>query len=170
MFNKNKETDLSDMSHLTSQDIRSMERGRHASHRRLPSKGSVAAAIAASVAVLGAGMTNEADVLNASARADAEAQEQIVAQNPEIFQTDGNMAITVEETVPYVVQPGDTAWEIGTHVERNVDRIPGNQDVRPFVDDIVRQAEEDGLQIGEVINLPPNSDVHENPGTQLTTK
>lgn len=78
-----------------------------------------------------------------------------------------------QPTVPYIVQPGDTAWDIAKNVEANIDRVADNQDVRPFVDEIMEQARQDGnpgLQSGEVIQLPEAADRHLDPGYQDSSK
>lgn len=80
---------------------------------------------------------------------------------------------TKESTVPYIVQPGDTAWGLGKSLEANIDRIEGNEDVRVYVDYIKEQASKDGepgLQIGEVIQIPEAADRHLDPGYQDSPK
>lgn len=75
-------------------------------------------------------------------------------------------------TVTYTVQPGDRAESLGKKVEANVDGIAGNQDYRPFADDIQDQAGPDNvLDRGEKVQLPKGADLDPNePGVQLDHK
>lgn len=66
-----------------------------------------------------------------------------------------------KNTATYTVQPGDNAWNIGERVERNIDGEAGNQDVRPFVDDIYKQltsAKRENLPVGTQIEIPAKAD------------
>lgn len=63
----------------------------------------------------------------------------------------------------YIVDHGETPFDIAKLVEANHDGVAGNEDIRPFVDDIVNQASKDGvpgLQAGERIQLIEAADVN----------
>ena len=62
-----------------------------------------------------------------------------------------------KEPVPterVVAQPGDTAWEIAEDIvaDNGVDR--DDVEIRPLVDEVSRAAGDDGLQAGEVLEIP----------------
>lgn len=74
-------------------------------------------------------------------------------------------------TDTYVVQEGDTAWNIARQVETNQDGVRGNDEIRPLVDNISEQTKNDGaprMMPGETIQLPANGDADPStPGVQL---
>src|SRR5690606_10694258 len=83
---------------------------------------------------------------------------------------------TVPEDVPtatYVVGTDpviDSAWDMAGSIKQKINGTPGKEkigDIRPIVDDIMDQADDDGkpgLQIGEEIQVRADADWHENPG------
>ena len=67
----------------------------------------------------------------------------------------------------YRIQPGDRAWTVGEKVEANHDGIQGNEDVRPYSDDVARQIGKTA-DIGEPVQVPESADINPNvPGVQL---
>jgi hypothetical protein len=79
-------------------------------------------------------------------------------------------------TAEYIVQPGDTAWNMAENIKEKINATPGQEDIgdiRPLVDNIMEQADDDGqpgLQPGEGIQLPEAADRHLDPGIQLSSK
>lgn len=60
-----------------------------------------------------------------------------------------------ELTNTYIVKSGDTAWNIAE------ERTPDNRDVRPLVDKIMKQTNNDGtpgLQPGDTVLVPPTTE------------
>lgn len=81
-----------------------------------------------------------------------------------------NGAPTSDETVTYTVQPGDTANKLGHQIEAGQDGIAENEDARPIIDDIIKQAGNDGLQVGEQIQVPASADYDPSASVSLTHK
>ncbi len=52
-----------------------------------------------------------------------------------------------EDTVPYKIQPGDTAWDVARSSSQT-------GDMRPLVDDIQRQVGEEGMRPGATVTIP----------------
>jgi len=81
---------------------------------------------------------------------------------------------TSGEKATYVVQEGDTADQLARQIEAAHDGVAGNEDVRPMIDDIMKQSNNDGqpgLQVGEKIEVPASADIYADiEGVQLTHK